>query len=74
MDSTVSEQDLLLISQRLRDIAKSVKGGGGVPEFRETAVDALTASSNSCDARYLKELLSGLVDACEALAALAPAI
>jgi hypothetical protein len=74
MDATVSDRELLLISQRLREIAKFVRGGGGIPEFRQAAVDALTAASNSCDGRYLKELLSGLVDACEALAELAPTI
>jgi hypothetical protein len=30
-------------------------------------LDGLAAASNSCDARYLKELLSGLLDACDAL-------
>jgi len=58
----------------LREIAKFVGEGGGIPEYRHAAVDALTAASNSCDARYVKELLSGLVDACEALAALAPTV
>jgi hypothetical protein len=68
METAVSQQDLLLISRRLRELATFVKGSGGIPEFRDAAVDALTAASNSCDARYLKELISGLVDACEALA------
>jgi hypothetical protein len=72
MGATVSEQDLLLISQRLRDMAGCVRGCGAFPENRDAAVEAVTASSNSCDTRYLKELLLGLVDACEALTALAP--
>jgi len=74
MVAAVSEQDLLLVSQRLREIARFVEGCGGIPELRQVAVDALTNASNSCDARYLKELLSGLVDACEALAELAPTL
>ena len=74
MDSNVSEEDLRQISERLRDIARYVRGNGGEPELRGAAVDALIAASNSCDRRYLKELLSGLVTACEAIADLAPAI
>jgi hypothetical protein len=74
METAVSEQDLLLISQRLREIAKFVQGGGGIPEFRDAAVGALTAASNSCDARFLKELLFGLVAACAALTDLAPIV
>jgi hypothetical protein len=74
MGATVSEQDLLLISHRLRDLAIYTKGSGGITECRDAAVDALTAASNSCDARYLKELLFGLVAACSALADLAPEI
>jgi hypothetical protein len=68
MGAAVSEQDLLLVSQRLRKLAGFIHGDGGIPELRQAAEDALTAASNSCDARYLRELLFGLVEACEALA------
>jgi hypothetical protein len=67
---SVSEQDLVTISVRLMEIAEYVRGGGGDEGTRLAAVNALRACSNSCDARYLGQLVSGLVTACEALAGL----
>ena len=74
MYANVSEEDLQQISERLRSMARYVRGNGGEPELRAAAVDALICASNSCDVRYLRELISGLVDACGTLADLAPTV